>query len=101
MCLGSQLNKQHAPSVDPQELARETERLHRRVALTTMYNSPVLLYTTHEVITVAHILMMYINFVDVHIGLELGRLIQQTRTQKKMSQKDLAAVSTGRCRYSL
>ena len=30
---------------------------------------------------------------DVHVGLELGRLIQQTRTQRKMSQKDLAAVS--------
>ena len=29
---------------------------------------------------------------DVHVGLELGRLIQQTRTQRKMSQKDLAAV---------
>ena len=30
---------------------------------------------------------------DVHVGLELGRLIQQTRTQRKMSQKDLAVVS--------
>ena len=30
---------------------------------------------------------------DVHVGLELGRLIQQSRAQRKMSQKDLAAVS--------
>lgn len=29
---------------------------------------------------------------DVHVGLELGRLVQQTRTQRRMSQKDLAAV---------
>ena len=34
---------------------------------------------------------------DVHIGLELGRLIQQIRTQRKMSQKDLAAVSRYNC----
>ena len=34
---------------------------------------------------------------DVLIGLELGRLIQQTRTRKKMSQKDLAAVSAHTC----
>lgn len=29
---------------------------------------------------------------DVHVGLEMGRLIQQTRLQQTMSQKDLAAV---------
>lgn len=30
---------------------------------------------------------------DVHIGMELGRLVQQTRVQRGMSQKELAAVS--------
>ena len=30
---------------------------------------------------------------DVHVELELGRLIQHSRAQRKMSQKDLAAVS--------
>ena len=34
---------------------------------------------------------------DVHIGLELGRLIQQIRNERKMSQKDLAAVSRYNC----
>ena len=32
---------------------------------------------------------------DVHVGLELGRLIQHSRAHRKMSQKDLAAVSRG------
>ena len=39
--------------------------------------------------------------IDVHIGLELGRLIQQTRTQKGMSQKDVAAVSVISTMYSI
>ena len=36
---------------------------------------------------------------DVHVGLELGHLIQKTRLSQKMSQKDLAAVSA--CRHEL
>ena len=36
---------------------------------------------------------------DVHVGLEMGRLIQQARLQQSMSQKDLAAVR-GLCTLS-
>ena len=36
---------------------------------------------------------------DVHVGLEMGRLIQQARLQQSMSQKDLAAVG-GLCTLS-
>lgn len=38
-------------------------------------------------------LLMVFN-IDVHVGLDMGRLIQQSRQKKGLSQKDLAAVST-------
>ena len=36
LCVGSQLNRQHVPSVDHSELARETERLDRKCVLLLM-----------------------------------------------------------------
>ena len=74
--VGSQLNRQHVPSVDHSELARETERLDRK-CITANDNIDDVMITSP----------------DVHVGLELGRLIQQSRAHRKMSQKDLAAVS--------
>lgn len=35
-CIGSQLNKQHAPTMDHHELARETERLDRMLLTTVV-----------------------------------------------------------------
>ena len=35
-----------------------------------------------------------VSNIDVHVGLDMGRLIQQARQKKGLSQKDLAAVST-------
>ena len=36
VCTGDQLNRQHLPSVDQSELARETERLDREYAASAM-----------------------------------------------------------------
>ena len=59
--------------MDHSELARETERLDRKCITA---NDDVM-----------------ITSLDVHVGLELGRLIQHSRAHREMSQKDLAAVS--------
>ena len=40
--------------------------------------------------------LSYTLLSDVHVGLDMGRLIQQSRQKNKMSQKDLAAVSQTR-----
>ena len=47
----------------------------------------------HLLLYPMHPLLLVFN-VDVHVGLDMGRLIQQSRQKKGLSQKDLAAVST-------
>ena len=47
----------------------------------------------HLLLHPMHPLLMVFN-IDVHVGLDMGRLIQQSRQKKGFSQKDLAAVST-------
>ena len=38
--------------------------------------------------------MHFLFFLDVQIGLDMGKLIQQSRAKAKLTQKDLAAVRT-------
>ena len=44
-----------------------------------------------------HNIMIIISCVDVKIGLEMARLIQQSRMKAKMTQKELASVSNDFC----
>ena len=75
--LGEQANRQHVASVNLDQLAKETEILAR------MLRKP----------TAKVILSDFFLSLDAHVTLDLARLIQKSRTNINMSQKDLAAVS--------
>ena len=52
-----------------------------------------LIFGIHRKKKLLKLTIKYFYFLDVQVGLDMGRLIQQSRSKAKLSQKDLAAVN--------